>query len=199
MIALKSLSHTRQTLQQILHLHVSIDATYYVRAVSGVYEDLVVCMHLALYFLRAMGCGIWLTEKSHDKQDHWAVTLLITAVIRYKPKKNPLLHTCQKQQQQQQDSRLDHTDERARGITQCLYNQTHCAGITVDCTCIIRILTSKESKWRLLWLKWSLTCPVSYFPCCFRASNTPTGSSIFPSGLFLPRINQLKKKNTKHK
>ena len=31
-----------------------------------------------------------------------------------------------------------------------------------------------------------LTCPVSYLPCCFRASNTPTVSKIFPSGLFLP-------------
>lgn len=32
-----------------------------------------------------------------------------------------------------------------------------------------------------------LTCPVSYFPCCFTASNTPTVSNIFPSGLFLPK------------
>lgn len=32
-----------------------------------------------------------------------------------------------------------------------------------------------------------LTCPVSYFPCCFTASNTPTVSKIFPSGLFLPK------------
>lgn len=32
-----------------------------------------------------------------------------------------------------------------------------------------------------------LTCPVSYFPCCFTVSNTPTVSKIFPSGLFLPK------------
>ena len=32
----------------------------------------------------------------------------------------------------------------------------------------------------------SLTCPVSYLPCCFGASNTPTVSRTFPSGLFLP-------------
>lgn len=32
-----------------------------------------------------------------------------------------------------------------------------------------------------------LTCPVSYLPCCFTASNTPTASSTFPSGLLLPK------------
>lgn len=37
-----------------------------------------------------------------------------------------------------------------------------------------------------LWVNVCLTCPVSYFPCCFTASNTPTVSKIFPSGLFLP-------------
>lgn len=35
-----------------------------------------------------------------------------------------------------------------------------------------------------------LTCPVSYLPCCFSASNTPTVSKIFPSGLFLPQNRQ---------
>lgn len=37
------------------------------------------------------------------------------------------------------------------------------------------------------------TCPVSYLPCCFRASNTPTVSKIFPSGLFLPNRGNVNK------
>lgn len=36
-----------------------------------------------------------------------------------------------------------------------------------------------------------LTWPVSYFPCCFGASNTPTVSSTLPSGRFLGAQRQL--------
>lgn len=52
------------------HLHMHFDATYYVRAVSGVYEDLVVRMHFALHLLRPMAHRVWLAEKAQDKQDH---------------------------------------------------------------------------------------------------------------------------------
>lgn len=56
------------------YLHMYFEATYYVRAVSGVYEDLVVRMHFALHLLRPMARRLWLAEKAQDKQDHWAET-----------------------------------------------------------------------------------------------------------------------------
>lgn len=56
------------------YLHMYFDATYYVRAVSGVYEDLVVRMHFALHLLRPMAHRVWLAEKAQDKQVNQAET-----------------------------------------------------------------------------------------------------------------------------
>lgn len=56
--------HTTST----YYLHMYFDATYYVRAVSGVYEDLVVRMHFALHLFRPMAHRVWLAKKAKDKQ-----------------------------------------------------------------------------------------------------------------------------------
>lgn len=63
-----------------------------------------------------------------------------------------------------------------RLITSCLCREQNCVARFVKMT--------KSGHFRRGLMTGHLTCPVSYFPCCFGASNTPTVSNTFPSGLF---------------